>query len=136
MVHIDFIEMYWKISLVSLGIEWKKLSDGHQKMTMEILTTKIFLKLWSGTDWIQNKELLLKVLLGHLPMLKNLLVCHSNGKRTKWGILFMRSESGHELKLFPHKKQASGQPIKGLVFGRKWLEFISLSQITGDYNFS
>ena len=25
-----------------------------------------------------------------------------------------------------------GQPIKGLVFGRKWLEFISLSQIKGN----
>ena len=31
---------------------------------------------------------------------------------------------------------SAGQPIKGLVFGRKWLEFISLSQmIKGDYNF-
>ena len=28
------------------------------------------------------------------------------------------------------------QPIKGLVFGEKWLEFISLSQIKCDYNFS
>ena len=28
-----------------------------------------------------------------------------------------------------------GQPIRGLIFGRKWLEFISLSQIKGYYNF-
>ena len=26
-----------------------------------------------------------------------------------------------------------GQPIRGLVFGGKWLEFISQSQIKGDY---
>ena len=26
-----------------------------------------------------------------------------------------------------------GQPIRGLIFGRKWLEFISQSQIKGDY---
>ena len=29
-----------------------------------------------------------------------------------------------------------GQPIRGLVFGGKWLEFISQSQIKGDYNFN
>ena len=28
------------------------------------------------------------------------------------------------------------QPIRGQDFGEKWLEFISLSQIEGDYNFS
>ena len=30
----------------------------------------------------------------------------------------------------------SGQLIRGLVFGVKWLEFISQSQIKGNYNFS
>ena len=30
----------------------------------------------------------------------------------------------------------AGQPIRGLDFGGKWLEFISWSQITGDYSFS
>ena len=29
-----------------------------------------------------------------------------------------------------------GQPIRGLVFGGKWQEFISQSQIKGNYNFS
>ena len=38
---------------------------------------------------------------------------------------------------FLKKKQALlGQPIRGLVFGGKWLEFISQSQTKGDYNFS
>ena len=32
-------------------------------------------------------------------------------------------------------KTRLGQPIEGLVFDRKWLEFISQSQIKGDFNF-
>ena len=31
---------------------------------------------------------------------------------------------------------AAGQPIRGLVFGEKWLESISQCQINGDYKFS
>ena len=45
----------------------------------------------------------------------------------------------NEFEAFPTKNQASnpltqGQPIRGLVFDGKWLEFISQSQIKGDYN--
>ena len=42
---------------------------------------------------------------------------------------------------FPAKKPGLylvdllGQPIRSLAFGGKWLEFISQSQIQGDYNF-
>ena len=46
----------------------------------------------------------------------------------------------NEFQPFPAKQPGladpAGQPIKGLGFGRKWLEFISQSQIKSDYNFS
>ena len=46
----------------------------------------------------------------------------------------------NEFQAFPTKNWASCwfmvQAIRGLVFGKKWLEFISQSQIKSDYNFS
>ena len=44
--------------------------------------------------------------------------------------------SSHPTKFRPLIGDTTVQPIRGLVFGGKWLEFSSLSQIKVDYNFS